>query len=56
MPWSVDHPVRPNKKARRYSITCIRASQPRGIAVLVINPCSTAQPLAGRITPPVPTT
>ena len=55
-PPSRDQPVRPTRKARRYSTTWIRGSQRCGIRTRVTRPRETSEPLATRTTPPDATT
>ena len=54
-PPSRDQPVRPSRKARRYSTTWIRGSQLRGIRTSTTRP-GHLEPLATRTTPPLATT
>ncbi len=55
-PPSLDQPVRPTRKARRYSTTWIRGSQRFGIRTRVTRPREMSEPLATRTTPPDATT
>ena len=52
----LESPMRPNRKERRYSTTCRRASQLLGREMPRMPMGVTLQPLTGRITPPVATT
>ena len=51
-----DHPVRPTRKARRYSTTWMRGSHRFGIRTRVTRPREMSEPLATRTTPPEATT
>jgi hypothetical protein len=55
-PPVADQPARPIMNARRYSTTCTRDSQVRGIRTSVTRPWVTVEPLAMRMTPPAATT